>query len=60
MKKSAVTLYCDDLSAEDISLQEGLLVTTIERTITDLLQSGGRTDLSEAGDIRRPSRRVHQ
>ncbi len=34
-----------DLSAGDITIHEGIPVTTIERTITDLLQSGGRTDL---------------
>ena len=40
-----ITVHHADLSADDISMQEGLPVTTIERTITDLLQSGGRTDL---------------
>jgi predicted transcriptional regulator of viral defense system len=40
-----ITVHYDDLSPSDISMQEGLPVTTIERTITDLLQSGGRTDL---------------
>jgi hypothetical protein len=34
-----------DLSANDIAVQEGIPVTTIERTIADLLHSGGRTDL---------------
>jgi predicted transcriptional regulator of viral defense system len=40
-----ITLHHGDLSADDISLQEGLPVTTIQRTVTDLLQSGGRIDL---------------
>jgi predicted transcriptional regulator of viral defense system len=40
-----ITVHYDDLSPNDISMQEALPVTTIERTITDLLQSGGRTDL---------------
>jgi len=34
-----------DLSTGDITVQEGIPVTTIERTIADLLQSGDRTDL---------------
>ena len=33
------------LSANEIAVQEGIPVTTIERTIADLLHSGGRTDL---------------
>jgi predicted transcriptional regulator of viral defense system len=40
-----VTVHRRDLSANNISLHEGIPVTTIETTITDLLQSGGRTDL---------------
>ena len=40
-----ITVHYDALSPNDISMQEGLPVTTIERTIADLLQSGGRTDL---------------
>jgi len=40
-----VTVHRGDLSANDISMHEGLPVTSIERTIADLLQSGGRTDL---------------
>ncbi len=40
-----VVVHHGDLSGEDISIQENLPVTTIDRTITDLLQSGGRTDL---------------
>jgi hypothetical protein len=33
------------LTPEDVTLQEGIPVTTISRTITDLLRSGGRIDL---------------
>jgi|SRR5215472_9686274 len=40
-----VIVHHSDLSTDDISIQEGIPVTTIERTIADLLQSGGRTDL---------------
>lgn len=40
-----LVVHHSDLSADDISIQEGLPTTTIERTIADLLQSGGRTDL---------------
>ena len=44
MPKGVVVHY-GDLSAAAISFQEGIPVTTIERTIADLLQSGTRTDL---------------
>lgn len=40
-----VVLHYSDLSPNDIALKEGIPVTTIERTITDLLKSGGRIDL---------------
>jgi predicted transcriptional regulator of viral defense system len=40
-----VVVHHSDLSPDDISIQEGIPVTTIDRTITDLLQSRGRTDL---------------
>lgn len=40
-----VVVHHGDLSSADISIQEGIPLTTIDRTITDLLQSGGRTDL---------------
>jgi hypothetical protein len=40
-----IVVHYNDLSAEDITIQEGLPLTTIQRTIADLLQSGGRTDL---------------
>ena len=40
-----VIVHHGDLTSVDISMQEDLPVTTIDRTITDLLQSGARTDL---------------
>jgi predicted transcriptional regulator of viral defense system len=40
-----VVVHHGDLPTSDIAVQEGIPVTTIERTIADLLQSGGRTDL---------------
>ena len=40
-----VIVHLEDLSADDITVQEGIPVTTIERTIADLLRLGGRTDL---------------
>lgn len=40
-----VVVHHRDLSTDDITLQEGLPLTTVSRTIEDLLQSGGRTDL---------------
>jgi predicted transcriptional regulator of viral defense system len=40
-----VVVHHGDLSPADVSIQEGIPVTTIDRTISDLLQSGGRTDL---------------
>lgn len=40
-----VVVHHSDVSPDDISIQEGIPVTTIDRTITDLLQSRGRTDL---------------
>ena len=39
--KGVVVHHCN-LSTADIAIQEGLPVTTIDRTIADLLQSGGR------------------
>jgi predicted transcriptional regulator of viral defense system len=40
-----IVLHRRDLSQDDISIQEGVPVTTIDRTVSDLLQSGGRMDL---------------
>jgi hypothetical protein len=44
-KPKGVVVHREDLTAEDVSVQEGIPVTTISRTVTDLLRSGGRTDL---------------
>jgi hypothetical protein len=40
-----VVVHREDLTPEDVSVQEGIPVTTISRTVTDLLRSGGRIDL---------------
>ena len=39
-----VVVHHRDLSPSEISIREGIPVTTIDRTISDLLQSGGRMD----------------
>jgi predicted transcriptional regulator of viral defense system len=44
-KPQNVTVHRDDLTKNDITVQEGLPLTTISRTVTDLLASGGRIDL---------------
>ena len=41
----SVVVHHDDLSSQEITLIEGLPVTSIARTITDLLHLGGRLDL---------------
>ena len=41
----AVTLHRADLAPDEISIVEGLPLTTIARTVADLLASGGRADL---------------
>lgn len=41
----SVVIHHDDLSSQEITVIEGLPVTSIARTITDLLHSGGRLDL---------------
>jgi hypothetical protein len=38
-------VHGDDLIKDDITVQEGLPLTTISKTVTDLLASGGRIDL---------------
>ena len=44
-RPKGVHIYREDLTPEDVTVQEGIPVTTIARTVTDLLQSGGRIDL---------------
>jgi len=41
----SVVVHHDDLFSQEITVIEGLPVTSIARTITDLLHSGGRLDL---------------
>ena len=41
----SVVVHHDDLSSQEITVIEGLPVTSIARTITDLLLLGGRLDL---------------
>ena len=40
-----VVLHREDVIPEEIAVQEGIPVTTVGRTVTDLLRSGGRVDL---------------
>lgn len=40
----AVALHRDDLSGDDVVVIEGLPVTSVARTVSDLLRSGGRVD----------------
>ncbi len=44
-RPKAVDLHYADLAPDEITIVEGLPVTTIARTIADLLESGGRVDL---------------
>jgi predicted transcriptional regulator of viral defense system len=43
----AVILHRADLAPDEITIVEGLPITTFARTIDDLLQSGGRIDLAK-------------
>ncbi len=40
-----VVLHREDLAPEDMTVEEGIPLTTISRTVADLLRSGGRLDL---------------
>jgi predicted transcriptional regulator of viral defense system len=44
-KPKGVVLHRGDLTPEDVSIQEGLSLTTIGRTVSDLLSFGARLDL---------------
>jgi predicted transcriptional regulator of viral defense system len=44
-RPKGVVVHREDLTSEDVTVQEGVPVTTISRTIADLLRSGGRIDL---------------
>jgi predicted transcriptional regulator of viral defense system len=43
----AIVIHHADLAADEVTIVEGLPVTTVARTIDDLLQSGGRIDLGK-------------
>jgi predicted transcriptional regulator of viral defense system len=44
-KPKNVIVHRDDLTKNDITVQEGLPLTTVSKTVKDLLASGGRIDL---------------
>ena len=44
-KPKGVILHREDLTPEDVSIHEGIPLTTISRTVADLLGSGARLDL---------------
>jgi predicted transcriptional regulator of viral defense system len=44
-KPKGVVVHREDLSPEDITIHEGMPLTTIARTVADLLKSGERNDL---------------
>ncbi|MBI3683756.1 MAG: type IV toxin-antitoxin system AbiEi family antitoxin domain-containing protein, partial [Acidobacteria bacterium] len=44
-KPKGVVIHREDLPSEDISVQEGIPLTTISRTVADFLGSGARLDL---------------
>jgi predicted transcriptional regulator of viral defense system len=44
-KPKNVIVHHDDLTKSDITVHEGLPLTTISKTVTDLLSAGGRIDL---------------
>jgi predicted transcriptional regulator of viral defense system len=44
-KPKSVIVHRADLTKDDITVQEGIPLTTISRTVTDLLRSGSRIDL---------------
>ncbi len=44
-KLKNVIVHHDDLTKSDITVHEGLPLTTISKTVTDLLAAGGRIDL---------------
>lgn len=44
-KPKRVVVHREDLTRKDIAVQEGIPLTTISKTVTDLLRSGGRIDL---------------
>jgi predicted transcriptional regulator of viral defense system len=46
-RPGAIVIHHADLAPDEVGIVEGLPVTTVARTIDDLLQSGGRIDLAK-------------
>jgi hypothetical protein len=44
-KPKSIVIHREDIGPDDITVHEGMPVTTVERTVTDLLHSGERIDL---------------
>lgn len=44
-KPKGVVIHHGDFGPNDVMIHEGLPLTTVDKTIADLLESGGRTDL---------------
>jgi predicted transcriptional regulator of viral defense system len=44
-RPKGVAVHREDVTPEEITVQEGIPVTTVSKTVTDLLRSGGRIDL---------------
>jgi predicted transcriptional regulator of viral defense system len=44
-KPKGVLVHREDVTPDDLTIHEGIPVTTIARTVADLLHSGGRIDL---------------
>lgn len=42
--QKVVTVHREELRAQEVTVLEGLPVTTVARTVSDLLRSGGRVD----------------
>lgn len=51
----AIVVHRADLTPDEIAIMEGLPLTTIARTVADLIESGGRVDLAKqaVADARR-------
>ena len=51
-KPKGIVVHREDLNSEDITIHEGMPLTTIARTVADLLKSGERIDLIRASCLR--------
>ncbi len=53
-----IVIHRQDLAPDEVAVEEGMPITTISRTVTDLLRSGGRIDLvrQAISDARREGR----